>query len=172
MIYDLGHTCATGFLSTKNAGWICEWNYIWDTDSSKHWTYCNQQARWCPYIRTLNYHHWMHAESLQLCPTCLDTMDCSLQGSSVHGILQARTLECVAISFSTSMNKATNKCARWFYGVVFSMRKTKMITCWMTKWQRPFQSGGCRRCQWGGDECTVASLREGKRLWWAEESMQ
>ena len=29
-----------------------------------------------------------------------DPMDCSLPGSSVHGILQARTLECVAISYS------------------------------------------------------------------------
>ena len=36
----------------------------------------------------------------QLCPTLCDTMDCSLPGSSVHGILQARTLECGAISFS------------------------------------------------------------------------
>ena len=30
------------FFSTKNVGWICEWNYIWATDSSKHWTHCNQ----------------------------------------------------------------------------------------------------------------------------------
>ena len=37
----------------------------------------------------------------QSCPTLSDPMDCSLPpGSSVHGILQARTLEWVAISFS------------------------------------------------------------------------
>ena len=36
----------------------------------------------------------------QLCPTLCDPMDCSLSGSSVHGILQARILEWVAISFS------------------------------------------------------------------------
>ena len=35
----------------------------------------------------------------QLCPT-LCSMDCSPPGSSVHGILQARILECVATSFS------------------------------------------------------------------------
>ena len=29
----------------------------------------------------------------QSCPTLCDSMDCSLPGSSVHGILQARTLE-------------------------------------------------------------------------------
>ena len=36
----------------------------------------------------------------QSCPTLCDPVDCSLPGSSVHGILQARVLEWVAISFS------------------------------------------------------------------------
>ena len=36
----------------------------------------------------------------QLCPTLCDPVDCSPSGSSVHGILQARILEWVAISFS------------------------------------------------------------------------
>ena len=36
----------------------------------------------------------------QLCPTFCDPMDCSPLGSFVHGILQARILEWVAISFS------------------------------------------------------------------------
>ena len=36
----------------------------------------------------------------QLCPTLFDPMDYSLPGSSVHGILQARILEWVAISYS------------------------------------------------------------------------
>ena len=35
-----------------------------------------------------------------LCPTLCDPKDCSPPGSSVHGILQARILEWVAISFS------------------------------------------------------------------------
>ena len=35
----------------------------------------------------------------QSCPTLCDTLDCSLPGSSVHGILQARILEWVAIPF-------------------------------------------------------------------------
>ena len=37
------------------------------------------------------------AKSLQSCPTPSDPMDCSLAGSSVHGIFQARVLEWVAI---------------------------------------------------------------------------
>ena len=36
-------------------------------------------------------------EVAQLCPTLCDPMDCSLPGSSVHGIFQARVLEWVAI---------------------------------------------------------------------------
>ena len=46
------------------------------------------------------YHACVHAKSLQLCQILRDRMDCSLPGSSVHGILQARILEWVAIPFS------------------------------------------------------------------------
>ena len=42
------------------------------------------------------------AKSLQLCPTLCDPIDCSPPYSSVPGILQARILEWVAISFSTA----------------------------------------------------------------------
>ena len=42
------------------------------------------------------------AESLQSCPTLCDPIDSSPPGSSVSGILQARTLEWVAISFSNA----------------------------------------------------------------------
>ena len=44
----------------------------------------------------------------QSCPTLPDLMDCSLPGSSVHGISQARVLEWVAIAFSKGM--ATHSC--------------------------------------------------------------
>ena len=40
------------------------------------------------------------SEVAQSCLTLNDPMDCGLPGSSVHGILQARVLEWVAISFS------------------------------------------------------------------------
>ena len=39
-------------------------------------------------------------EVTQSCPTLCDPMDCSLAGSSLHGIFQVRTLEWVTISFS------------------------------------------------------------------------
>ena len=39
------------------------------------------------------------SEVIQLCPTLSDPMDCSLTGSSIHGIFQARVLEWGAIAF-------------------------------------------------------------------------
>ena len=42
---------------------------------------------------------------IQLCPTLSDPMDCSLPGSSVHGIFQARVLEWGAIAFSAPKQK-------------------------------------------------------------------
>ena len=42
------------------------------------------------------------AKSLQSCPTLFDPIDGNLPGSPVPGILQARTLEWVAISFSNA----------------------------------------------------------------------
>ena len=40
------------------------------------------------------------SEVAQSCPTLSDPMDCSLPGSSAHGIFQARVLEWGAIAFS------------------------------------------------------------------------
>ena len=53
---------------------------------------------WCPQVC---------AKSLQLCPTLCDPMDCSLPGSS-PGILQARILEWIAISFSRESSHPRN----------------------------------------------------------------
>ena len=43
------------------------------------------------------------SEVAQLCPTLRDPMNCSLPGSSIHGIFQARVLEWGAIAFSQSI---------------------------------------------------------------------
>ena len=50
------------------------------------------------YILLVNIEHM--CVCAQSCPTLCDTMDCSLPGSSVQGIFQARILEWVAISSS------------------------------------------------------------------------
>ena len=55
-----------------------------------------------PHLSLLS-HACVHAKSLQLCLTLCRPMDCSLQGSSVHGVLQARILEWVALPYSRDL---------------------------------------------------------------------
>ena len=51
------------------------------------------------------YQSESESEVAQSCPTLGDSMDCSLPGSSIHGIFQARILEWVAISFSSGSSQ-------------------------------------------------------------------
>ena len=53
------------------------------------------------------------SEVAQSCSTFSDPMDCSLPGSSIHGIFQARVLEWGAIAFSEQANNT-----HFIYGVV------------------------------------------------------
>ena len=48
-------------------------------------------------------------EVAQSYPTLCDPMDCNLPGSSIHGILQARVLEWVAISFSRGSSRTGDR---------------------------------------------------------------
>ena len=47
------------------------------------------------------------SEVAQSCPTLSDPMDCSLPGSSVHGIIQARVLEWAAIAVSATLSSVS-----------------------------------------------------------------
>ena len=49
-------------------------------------------------VRSLGWEVSLESEVSQSCPTLCNPMDCSLSGSSVHGIFQARILEWVARS--------------------------------------------------------------------------
>ena len=51
----------------------------------------------------------------QSCPTLCNPMDCSLPGSSVHGISQRRILECVAIPFPRESNPCLPHCRQILY---------------------------------------------------------
>jgi len=53
--------------------------------------------------------HESESEVAQLCPTVSDPMDCSLPGSSIHGIFQARVLGWGAIAFSRIQAQLTPK---------------------------------------------------------------
>ena len=67
----------------------------------------------------------MHAKSLQPCQTPCDPMGSTPSGSFVHGILQARILEWVAISFSKSLQyqqiKLFNEKADWQRGLTINV---------------------------------------------------
>ena len=49
------------------------------------------------------------SEVTQSCPTLCDPMDCSLSGSSVHEIFQARVLDWIVISFSRGSSRPRNR---------------------------------------------------------------
>ena len=59
---------------------------------------------------TVNADACMCAQSFQSCPTLCDNMDYSLPGSCVHGILQARILEWVAMLSSRGSSQPRNQC--------------------------------------------------------------
>ena len=64
--------------------------------------------------------------AIQLCPTLCDSMDCSPPGSSVHGILQARILEWVAIPFSWGSSSLRD----WTW---VSHIAARFFTIWVTR---------------------------------------
>ena len=70
------------------------------------WSLLPMPVLWegCPMLTTPIF-SCVRAESLQSCPTLCNPTDCSLPGSSVHRILQARILEWVAISSSRGSSR-------------------------------------------------------------------
>ena len=91
------------------------------------------------------------AKSLQSCPTLCDPIDGSPPGSPVPGILQARTLEWVAISFSNA----------WKWKV-----KGKSLSCvrlsatpWTTAHQAPPSMGFSRQVYWSGVPLPSPTIR-------------
>ena len=74
------------------------------------------------------------SEVAQSCPTLSDTMDCSLPGSSVYGIFQARILEWVAIAFSYVKTNILKKLQEKKVGVnLYDLRLG--ISFLMTTWK-------------------------------------
>ena len=68
-----------------------------------------------PYCRWILYQlSHKGSEVAQSCPTPSDPMDCSLPGSPIHGIFQARVLEWVAIAFSEPQGKPLLN-GRWLF---------------------------------------------------------
>ena len=69
----------------------------WDSPGKNTWMGCHFLLQ-CIKVKS-------ESEVAQSCPTLRDPMDCSLPGSSVHGIFQARVLEWGAIAFSVRIRE-------------------------------------------------------------------
>ena len=82
------------------------------------------------------------AKSLQSCPTLCDPIDGSPPGSAVPGILQARTLEWVAISFSNVW--------KWKVKVKSLSRVRLFATLWTAAYWAPLSMGFSRQEYWSG----------------------
>ena len=82
------------------------------------------------------------AKSLQSCPTLCNPRDSSPPGSPVPGILQARTLEWVAISFSNAW--------KWKVKVKSLSRVWLFTTPWTAAYQAPLSMGFSRQKYWSG----------------------
>ena len=80
-------------------------------------------------------------KSLQSCPTLCDPIDGSPPGSPVPGILQARTLVWVAISFSNAW--------KWKVKVKLLSRVRLLVTPWTAAHQAPSSMGFSRQVEWG-----------------------
>ena len=77
------------------------------------------------------------AKSLQSCPTLCYPVDASLQGSTIPGILQASTLEWVAISFSNAW--------KWSRSVM-----SDSVAPWTAAYQAPLSLGFSKQEYWSG----------------------
>ena len=82
------------------------------------------------------------AKSIQSCLTLCNPIDCSPRSSPVPGILQARTLEWVAISFSNAWN--------WKVKVKSLSRVRLLVNPWTTAYQAPPSMGFSRQAYWSG----------------------
>ena len=80
------------------------------------------------------------AKSLKSCPTLCNPIDGSPPGSAIPGILQARTLEWVAISFSNAW--------KWKVKVKLLSRVRPLATPWIAAYQAPPSMGVSRQKYW------------------------
>ena len=95
----------------------------------KNWARCKQYAA-------------AAAKSLQSCPTLCDPIDSSPPGSAIPGILQARTLEWIAISFSNAW--------KWKVKVKSLSHVRLFATPWTAAYQAPPSMGFSRQEYWSG----------------------
>ena len=114
----------------------------WKTQSTKASHLKPSFHRVLTTVSQLDYLHLFAAKSLQLCPTLCDPIDGSPLGSSVPGVLQARILEWVAISFSNAR--------KWKVKMKSLSRPRLLATPRTAAYQAPPSMGFSRQEYWSG----------------------
>ena len=112
------------------------------TSGSSRFTYCWSLAWRILTITFLASAAAAAAKSLQSCPTLCNPIDSSPPGSALPGILQARTLEWVAISFSNAW--------KWKVKVKSLSRVWLLVTAWTAAYQVLPSMGFSRQEFWSG----------------------
>ena len=128
MYFYLGLSLRVFFSKEYSA--VSIWEYMRETDS----THAHMSLQNIPML--------CYAKSLQSCLTLCDPIDGSPPGLPVPWILQARTLECVAISFS-------NAC-KWKVKAKLLSRVWPSVTLWTAAFQAPPSMGFSRQEYWSG----------------------
>ena len=112
------------------------------------------------------------SEVTQSYPTLSNPMDCSLPGSSIHGILQVRILEWVAISFSNAW--------KWKVKVKSLSHVRLLATPWTVAYQAPPSMGFSRQEHWswgatafsdGPRDCHMEWSKSEKEIWYVNTYM-
>ena len=114
----------SNFLLLQLETWIFLWGIhteepLW---REKRWWGDESHTR----THTTAYREWRKSKVTQSCLTLCYPMDCSPPGSSVHGILLARILEWVAISFSRGSSRARDH--TWVFRIA-----GRLFTTWATR---------------------------------------
>ena len=127
-----------------------KWAYLWQFLNSSLWVHWwNFRSKWLDDMRYRGIDILLKrntfaaaAKSLRSCLTLCDPIDSSPPGSPVPGILQARILEWVAISFSSAW--------KWKVKVQLLSRVQLFATPWTAAYQSPLSMGFSRQEYWSG----------------------
>ena len=138
--------CPWGFSQERILEWVAI-SFSRGSSWPRAWTWVSCTGRWVFF-----FYHWATRETriiaaaaaklLQSCPTLCNPIDSSPPGSTIPGILQARTLECVAISFSNAW--------KWKVQVKSLSRVRLLETPWTAAHQAPPSLGFSRQEYWSG----------------------
>ena len=134
-------------------------NSLWQNSASSSCDENSQQSEYrgidfniiTPYMTNPQPTSWSEVLVAQSCPTLCYSMDCSPPGSSVHGILQARILEWVAITFSRGSSWPRD----WTQASCIAGR-------FFTS-EPPGEISSQHHTQWGEKNLKAFSLKSGRR---------